>query len=216
MKVGVCIEVSTKPREADVVAAMQRAGLEVCNFGMRTDVQTPELTYLHTGFLSALFLNLGIVDMVVGGCGTGQGYLNSVLQYPGVSAGLILDPVDAFLFSQINAGNVIVLALNKGYGTFGADINLDYIFEKLFAMQSGTGYPPHRAQSQQQSRKRLVDISKCTHRKMHEIIQSLNQTFVKECLCFPGVLTEVQHAPESELKQWIITYAKGCAKMQWR
>lgn len=210
MKVGLCIEVSTRQREADVVAALHRAGLDVCNFGMHTDVQTPELTYLHTGFLSALFLNLGIVEMVVGGCGTGQGYLNSVLQYPKVSAGLILDPVDAFLFSQINAGNVIVLALNKGYGSFGADINLDYIFEKVFIQKSGMGYPPYRAQSQQQSRKRLVDISSCTHRSMQEIISSLGQTFVNECLSFPGILAEIRNAPESELKQWILSYTETC------
>lgn len=210
MKVGLCIEISTRQRETDVAAALRRAGLDICNFGMRTDAQTPELTYLHTGFLSALFLNLGIVEMVVGGCGTGQGYLNSVLQYPKVSAGLILDPVDAFLFSQINAGNVIVLALNKGYGSFGADINLDYIFEKVFAQKNGMGYPPYRAQSQQQSRKRLVDISSCTHHSMQEIISSLDQKFVRECLLFPDILDEIQNAPESELKQWILSYAETC------
>ncbi len=44
------------------------------------------------------------------------------MQYPGVSCGLIADPLDAWLFSMINAGNCISLALNKGYGWAGEGV----------------------------------------------------------------------------------------------
>ncbi len=73
--------------------------------------------------MSALLLNLKAVDFVVGGCGTGLGYLNAVMQYPGVFCGHLLTPLDAFLFARINAGNCVSLALNQGYGWAG-DVNL--------------------------------------------------------------------------------------------
>lgn len=205
MKIGLCIESSTKSKAPDVSAALSRAGLDFISFGMTGAEEEPDLTYIETGFLSALFLNLGIVDIVVGGCGTGQGYFNSVLQYPGVSAGLILEPVDAFLFSQINAGNVVVLALNKGYGSFGADINLDYIFEKLFVKPMGSGYPKSRAPIQIGARKKLSDLSQTTHFPMGEILQRLEPAFIRRCVGFPHVLDYIRQAPDSAEKQLVLS-----------
>ena len=59
---------------------------------MKKSGEKPELQYIHTGFLSALLVKLKKVDLVVGGCGTGIGYMNSVMQYPGVFCGLIQIP----------------------------------------------------------------------------------------------------------------------------
>jgi ribose 5-phosphate isomerase RpiB len=120
--------------------------------------------------MAAMLLNAGACDFVVGGCGTGQGFLNAVLQFPGVICGLITDPLDAWLFSQINSGNCISLPLNKGYG-WAANFNLKYIFEKLFSGPAGQGYPPERAASQAASRKTLAEISKIAHNDMIEILQ---------------------------------------------
>lgn len=205
MKIGMCIEVSTKAKAPDVAAALKRAGLDFISIGMTGEPDEPELTYIESGFISALFLNLGIVDFVVGGCGTGQGYFNSVLQYPGVSAGLVLEPVDAFLFSQINAGNVISLALNKGYGSFGADVNLDYIFEKLFARPMGGGFPPYRAESQVASRKRLLDVSRRNHYPMLEILKRTDPAFIRKCLSAHENLHYVKQAPESGEKEYVLS-----------
>ena len=65
-----------------------------------------ELTYIHTGLIAAAMLNIGAADMVVGGCGTGQGFMNSVMQYPNVVCGLILNPLDAFLFFADQRGQL--------------------------------------------------------------------------------------------------------------
>ena len=205
MKIGICIEVSTKTKAPDVAAALKRAGLDFINIGMTGELDEPELTYIESGFITALFLNLGIVDFVVGGCGTGQGYFNSVLQYPGVSAGLVLEPVDAFLFSQINAGNVISLALNKGYGSFGADVNLDYIFEKIFSQPMGGGFPPYRAESQVASRKRLMDISQRTHYPMLEILKRMDPDFIRKCVGAHENLNYVEQAPASAEKDYVLS-----------
>jgi ribose 5-phosphate isomerase RpiB len=168
---------------------------------MKNEEGEPDLTYLETGFLSALLLNLQAVSFVVGGCGTGQGYMNMVLQFPNAFCGLIMDPVDAYLFSQVNAGNCISLVLNKGYGNLGADINLRYVFERLFAQPFGGGYPPARQAIQIGARKKLETVSKIAHRSFGEILAEMDQTVVTNALAFPGVAAFIRsHAPDSPLK----------------
>lgn len=167
MRIALINEVSSRDKNPLVLAALQATGNEIFNVGCTAD--SGELTYIQTGLMAGIALNSGAADFVVGGCGTGQGFLMSAMQYPGVFCGLIQDSLDAWLFSQINGGNCISLALNKGFGWAG-DINLKYIFEKLFLDPPGRGFPLHRAESQQASRKLLSDISEQTHRSFEEII----------------------------------------------
>lgn len=181
MKIAVINEVSARSRNRDIVTALKKCGQEVCNAGMAEGEYKTELTYIHTGFMAAALLNLGAVDMVVGGCGTGQGFLNSVMQYPNVFCGLILEPLDAFLFSQINCGNCISLALNKGYGWAG-ELNLQYIFEKLFTGSPGSGYPPERSESQRESRRRLKEISIAAHKPFEEMLPLLDRDIIRTAL----------------------------------
>jgi len=171
MRIAVINEVSASHRNADIIAALSKFHHEVYNLGMTAPDQKPELTYIHTGLMAGILLNTETVDLVIGGCGTGQGFLNSAMQYPGVFCGLICDPLDAWLFCQINGGNCISLPLNKGYG-WAADINLQFVFEKLFEPEMGAGYPEHRRESQRQSRDKLKNISDSTHRNFHEILAS--------------------------------------------
>jgi ribose 5-phosphate isomerase RpiB len=172
MRVAVVNEISACNKNADILAALQGAGVTPYNAGMSDPAETPALTYIHTGLIAAMLLATDACDLVVGGCGTGQGFLNAAMQYPGVFAGLVLDPLDAWLFSRINAGNCVSLALNKGYGWAG-NVNLMHLFEKLFADGRGLGYPPERAQSQAQSRDTLRAVSAAAHRPLVDIIQAL-------------------------------------------
>ena len=158
MRIAVINEFSTKNRNGDVLKALEELGYEPVNLGMKDLEGEPQLNYLETAFLSALALNLKAVDFVVGGCGTGQGYMNALLQYPGTFCGLLTDPTDAFLYSRINAGNCVSLPLNKGYGGVGGDINLKYIFEKLFNDTYGGGYPETRKEFQADLRKILNNL----------------------------------------------------------
>lgn len=173
MKVAIINEVSAREKNNDIVEALQKCGVEVHNVGMVNGDNDVELTYIHTGLMAGILLNLGSVDLVVGGCGTGQGFMLSAVQYPKVFCGLISDPLDAWLFSQINGGNCISLALNKGYGWAG-NFNLEYIFEKLFKDTFGTGYPPARQASQRESRERLAKISEITHKSMQESLKEID------------------------------------------
>ena len=207
MKIAVLNETSAGDRNAAILDALSQYQHTVINAGMRKSGDRPELSYIHTGFLAALLLNSGRADFVVGGCGTGQGFLNSVMQYPGVSCGLIADPLDAWLFSLINAGNCISLALNKGYGWAG-EVNLRFIFEKIFDVERGTGYPPHRREPQAESRLVLEHISRATHLPFASILQNLPERVVKPALDFPGIreLLDAGSISDSGVRNYLASY----------
>ncbi len=190
MRIAVINEVSAADRNADIIKALSGRGHEIINAGMKDSKAKPELQYVHTGLLAALLLNLHRVEFVVGGCGTGQGFLNSVMQYPGVFCGHILSPLDAWLFMQINGGNCISLALNQGYG-WAADINLAFIFDRLFSVEKGCGYPPPRRDPQAASRQMLERISGIAHKKFAEIVSGLPAETIRPVLEYPGVKQEL-------------------------
>ena len=210
MKIAVVSEGSTKHRNADVVNALEslNQGHEIFNFGMKNVEGEPYMNYLDVGFLAGLVLNLKAVDFVVGGCGTGQGFMNVALQFPGVFCGLITDPVESFLYSQVNAGNCISLQLNKQYG-LGGDLNLKYIFQTLFNDTYGQGYPADRREVQLKARARLEKLSLDAHRSMVEIIKVVDSVIIDTVLKFPGVLDFIKDkAPQSELKDIVLSLAK--------
>jgi ribose 5-phosphate isomerase RpiB len=201
MKIAVVIETSAADKSKDILSALDGRGHEVINAGMSKNGESPELLYIHTGLISALLLHLNRVDFVVGGCGTGQGYLNSVMQYPGVFCGHILNSLDAWLFTQINGGNCISLALNQGYGWAG-DVNLRFIFDRIFSVESGGGYPPHRKEPQRAARELLVEVSTLVHHPYAEIIECLPDSVVLPALAYPGIikLLDVDSIGDAALK----------------
>ena len=137
MKIAVINEVSASLRNEDIMKALHKTtDAEILNVGMKTPEQMPSLTYIHTSYMAAILLNTGSCDFVVGGCGTGQGFLNGVLQFPGIVCGLIVEPLDGWLFSQINGGNCVSLPLNKGYG-WAANVNLEYTLRSFSKIRLG-------------------------------------------------------------------------------
>jgi len=209
MKIAVINEGSTKTRNGEVIQALEGLNHEIFNLGMKNVEGEPDLTYIETGFMSALLLNLKAVDFVVGGCGTGQVYMNTVLQFPGTACGLLLDQVDAFLFSQVNVGNCVSLSLNKGYGNLGGGLNLSYMFKVLFNETWGQGYPPARKEIQLGARKKLAQLSLDAHKSMEEIISQMDKEIIRRTLSFPGVVDFIKTAPASGLKEQILKLALG-------
>lgn len=187
MKVAVINEISAADKNGDILRALDGRGYEILNLGNTSSIDNQGLLYIHTGLMAALLLNLKAVDFVIGGCGTGLGFLNSVLQYPGVVCGHLLTPLDAFLFSRINAGNCVSLALNQGYGWAG-EVNLRLMFDALFTPEVGSGYPSNRAEPQRQGREILAQISQTTHRSMAEILLDLPREVTKTALSYPAYL----------------------------
>lgn len=185
-RIAVVSEVSASDKNKDILRALSGRDFEVLNVGMSSPDGQPQINYLHTGLMTALLLNLKTVDMVIGGCGTGIGYYTSAMMYPGVFCGLVQEPLDGWLFTRINAGNCISLSLNKGWG-WGGDVNLSFLFDRLFEPEPGSGYPEHRKEAQADSRERLRAVSAAAHRPMREILLSLDRRLVVETLAFPGM-----------------------------
>jgi hypothetical protein len=109
------------------------------------------------------------------------------------------------LFTQINGGNCISLALNQGYGWAG-DINLRFIFDRIFSVERGCGYPPHRKEPQQAAIRALEQVSSITHRNIREIIETLPEEVIKSALEYPGFidLVDVDSIRDDELKQALV------------
>ena len=194
MRVAVINETSQASKNQDILRALEGRGLEIINAGMKSN-DDPELTFIDTALMSALLLNMKAVDLVIGGCGTGQGYLNAVLQYPGVAVGHILNPLDAWMFIQINAGNCISLALAEGYG-WGGDQNLVLTFDQLFRMDLWEhGYPDHRRESEKLTRKQVSQLSEMNHYPITDIVDKLwenQREMLRNVLCFPGFMALVE------------------------
>jgi ribose 5-phosphate isomerase RpiB len=201
MRIAVVNETSAADKNGDIMTALEGRGLQIINAGMTKSGTKPELLYIHTGLITAILLNLRRVDFVVGGCGTGQGYLNAVMQYPGIVCGHILNALDAWLFTQINGGNCISLALNQGYG-WAADVNLRFIFDQIFSVERGGGYPPHRKEAQKEARILLERISALAHRPFAEIIAACPDEVVRPVLAYPRMweLIDVDSIADPELK----------------
>ncbi|MBS7046126.1 MAG: RpiB/LacA/LacB family sugar-phosphate isomerase, partial [Eubacterium sp.] len=154
-------------------------GFEVNNYGMYSADDKAQLTYVQNGILAAILLNSGAADFVVTGCGTGEGALLALNSFPGVICGHVVDPSDAYMFMQINDGNAIALPFAKGFG-WGAELNLTYIFEKLFEGEPGGGYPKERVVPEQRNKKILDEVRKVAFKdSLIDILKNLDQDLVK-------------------------------------
>lgn len=185
MKIALINENSQAAKNALVCETLKKVtepmGHTVYNYGMYSAEDAHQLTYVQNGILAAVLLNSGAADYVVTGCGTGEGAMLACNAFPGVVCGHIVDPSDAFMFAQINDGNAIALPFAKGFG-WGAELNLQYIFEKLFEGESGQGYPKERVVPEQRNKKILDQVKMVTHADMVTILKKLDRELVKGAL----------------------------------
>lgn len=182
MKIALINENSQAAKNGMICSALKTVvepmGHEVRNYGMYTAEDDCQLTYVQVGILAAVLLNSGAADYVITGCGTGEGAMLACNSFPGVICGHVEDALDAYTFAQINDGNAIALPFAKGFG-WGAELNLQYIFEKLFEGESGQGYPKERVVPEQRNKKILDEVKKVTHNDLCTILKNLDRELVK-------------------------------------
>lgn len=183
MRIALINENSQAAKNTMIYNALKKVadqyGFDVDNYGMYTAEDEAQLTYVQAGILAAALLNSGAADYVITGCGTGEGAMLACNSFPGVICGHVEDALDAYTFAQINDGNAISLPFAKGFG-WGGDLNLEYIFEKLFCEPSGQGYPRERAVPEQRNKKILDEVRKVTFKEdLTEIFKGLDQELVK-------------------------------------
>lgn len=185
MRIALINENSQGAKNAMIEHALKKVvepmGFVVDNYGMYTAEDEAQLTYVQVGILAAVLLNSGAADYVITGCGTGEGAMLACNSFPGVICGHVEDPLDAYTFAQINDGNAIAIPFAKGFG-WGGDLNLEYIFEKLFCEESGQGYPRERAIPEQRNKRILDEVKKVTYQDICTILKNLDQDLVKGAL----------------------------------
>lgn len=181
MKIALINENSQAAKNEIIFKALKKVadahGFEVVNYGMY-NADSPSLTYVQNGILAATLLNSGACDYVITGCGTGEGAMLALNSFPGVICGHVASPLDAYTFAQINDGNAISLPFALGFG-WGGDLNLEYIFEKLFCEPSGQGYPRERAVPEQANKKILDGVREKAFRPFVDILKDLDKDLVK-------------------------------------
>ncbi len=188
MKIALILENSQADKNALIFKELNdvaRAnGHEAVNYGMYTAKDSRCLTYVMNGLLASLVLTTKAADFVVTGCGTGEGACLACNAFPNVLCGHVANPVDAYLFTQINDGNAISLPYALGFG-WGGELNLRYTFEKLFVSPFGGGYPPERVEAEQRNKKILDGVKAVTHRPLIEVLKGLDPVFVKNTIDDP-------------------------------
>ncbi len=155
-------------------------GHVVDNYGMFGADDKP-LTYVQNGLLAAILINSGAADFIVTGCGTGAGAMLALNSFPKMLCGLVIEPSDAYLFGQINDGNAISMPYAKGFG-WGAELNLENVYENLFKAPFGGGYPKERVVPEQRNKKILDGVKEITHRPMIDILKEIDKDFLLETI----------------------------------
>ena len=158
-------------------------GHVVDNYGMFGADDKP-LTYVQNGLLAAILINSGAADFIVTGCGTGAGAMLALNSFPKMLCGLIVEPSDAYLFGQINDGNAISMPYAKGFG-WGAELNLENVYENLFKAPFGGGYPKERVIPEQRNKKILDGIKEKTYRPLIDILNDIDKDFLLETVDRP-------------------------------
>lgn len=182
MKIALINENSQAAKNSIIAETLKKVveplGHEVYNYGMYSAEDSAQLTYVQCGILAAVLLNSGAADFVVTGCGTGEGAMLALNSFPKVLCGHVTSPLDAYLFSQVNDGNAVAIPYAQGYG-WGGELNLEYIFEKLFQTLGGGGYPKERVVPEQRNKKILDAVKEVTHRDILDILPKLDPELLK-------------------------------------
>lgn len=185
MKIALINENSQASKNAQIYEVLkqeaEKKGHTVDNYGMYSADDEAQLTYVKNGLLASILLSTKAVDFVVTGCGTGQGALLACNSFPNVLCGHVENPLDAYLFGQVNDGNCIAMPFAQNFG-WGAEINLHDTFAKLFSESFGGGYPKERVIPEQRNKKILDEVKKVTHKPLLQIVKEIDQTFLKETI----------------------------------
>ena len=211
MKIGIINENSQALKNEIIYNSLKpianKHGYEIFNYGME-NAEENNLTYVQVGLLAGILINSKAVDFIITGCGTGEGAMLALNSFPNVLCGHINDPTDAYLFSQINAGNAISIGYAKGFG-WGSELTLTYIFEKLFEPEFGGGYPKERVIPEQANKKILDKVKQITHKDMLTILKEIDQEFLYQTINreqFKKYFFE--NAEEGEIKEYIRNFMK--------
>lgn len=182
MKIALVNENSQAPKNALIFETLKNVvepmGHTCYNYGRYSAEDPHERTYVQAGLMTALLLNSGAADFVITGCGTGMGAMLACNAFPGVMCGRANDPLDAYLFAQVNNGNALSMPFALNFG-WGAEVNLKLVFETFFGTEPGGGYPVEWADAEKKNREVLMQVKTVSHANFMDILKNIDQDFLK-------------------------------------
>ena len=206
MKIGV-IQASSQAEKNELifhtVSQYAPSGAEVINFGCTID-EPHEYSYIDISILVGLLLAGKAVDFVVTGCSSGQGMMLACNSMPGVLCGYAPTPKDAFLFAQINNGNVVVLPLGEDYTWTGSE-NFDKTIDALFSEPFGQGYPKGEAERKPKDTERLKRIRNYSQGETMSLMSKLDRSLLENVLKKRDVIQYLMEHGNSELAGYLRT-----------
>lgn len=185
MKIALVNENSQASKNALIFETLKNVvepmGHTCYNYGRYSAEDPHERTYVQAGLMTALLLNSGAADFVITGCGTGMGAMLACNAFPGVMCGRANDPLDAYLFAQVNNGNALSMPFALNFG-WGAEVNLKLVFETLFGTEPGGGYPEEWAEAEKKNRAVLMQVKTVSHANFMDVLKKIDQDFLKGTL----------------------------------
>ena len=164
-----------------ILGPCERHRHQLFNYGLYNRPNDNNIKYYQLGIIASILLEAKAVDFIITGCGTGQGALMSLNAFSNIFCGYVSQPLDAFLFSQVNAGNAISLAFAQNFG-WGSELTITDIVEKLFSQQFGDGYPLEYQAAQAISRKAFVDMKKKMFPSVIEQLKGIDVSVIKKII----------------------------------
>lgn len=203
MKIAVISENSQASKNNILLTSLKKVidPNQIINMGMFNEDDKP-LTYVENGLLAAVLLNTKMADFVITGCGTGMGASLALNSFPNVYCGLVETPLDAYLFSQINGGNAISLPLAKNFG-WGGELQLEYIFEKLFKDEFGGGYPKERVKSEQNNARMLKKVKSMTTKPLLDILKEMDRDLLIRVFKRDSFINILDTCQDVEIKNYL-------------
>lgn len=209
MRIGI-IQASSQAGRNELIEGLVRryafAKTEVINFGCRED-ETLTYSYVEISILIGLLIESRAVDFIVTGCSSGQGMMLACNCFPSVVCGYIPTPMDAYLFAQINHGNVVSLPLCQGYTWSGQD-NLEQTLAKLFSEPFGQGYPKQEAERKLKDTAFMKEIKQASHIPFLALMDQLDRRLKQKLLSKEDVIRCVLETKHPAICDWVIKEKK--------
>ncbi len=178
---------------------------EVVNFGCYMH-EAYSYSYVEISVLIGILIASRSVDFIVTGCSSGQGMMLACNSMPGVLCGYAPTPKDAYLFVQINNGNVISLPLGEEY-TWSGVVNFEATIEKLFSEPFGQGYPKSEAVRKQKDTKELKEIRALSQINTVDLIKRMDRELINTIMQKEDVVSFVlNNGRDPKISDWIRSF----------
>lgn len=209
MKIGIIEATSRKELNPLLEKYVKEANLdntnEVINFGIYSNSNV-KLTYVQVAVLISILINSRAVDFIVTGCSSGQGMMLACNSLPELMCGYIPTPADAYLFAQINNGNVVSYSLGLNWGWAG-EVNFAQTMKSLFSQPFGQGYPKKDADRKLHDSAEVKHLKKLSNKSLVEVLSACDRDFIKPILNYKPVYDYVmKYGKNDELRQMMKEY----------